>query len=575
MSNAAVRAPNLDGGALLDGLADAVVVVDMSGTIVYTNPAGASLLRVTPGDLVGRPVVDIIPERLRRAHRAGWDRYIRTGEPHLIGATPVRVAALRGDGTEVEIDLALSVHTTRDGEDVIVGTLRDLSERVELERQRRIATYLNTSRAIMTRLALGADASTLDEVAPVLLETLGHGLRWDGGAVWRHDGELLKPVACWPDSPGSVARVMAEARAIKRPEGLPGHVAASGEAFWIETVSSDSIFVRQECAERAGVRSCFAFPIAVGGDVIAVVEMYSRARQGPEPELLAVLDTAGREIGRYLERAESRRHLVEMAEALQASLLPPLSPTIPGLDIAVRYRAAGGEGQIGGDFFDVFPLPDGEWVVLIGDVSGRGPRAAALTALARYTLRAAAIGAASPSAVLTVLNDVVRRELEVAYQGDERFLTVAYLAIAPSASGFNVIAACGGHPQPLARRADGTVEAVPCQGDLIGSFHVHEAHDERLELQPEDVLVLVTDGVIEARGATGEFGEDRLRQVVSSAGRTALEVADAIQTAVVSHLDGRSQDDLAIVVIRLPSSTSMATSIQMHVPRPAAQTEAP
>jgi phosphoserine phosphatase RsbU/P len=392
------------------------------------------------------------------------------------------------------------------------------------------------------------------------------GLRWDGGAVWKKDRGGLAPIARWPDTAGSVALTMTDGMMLGLGEGLPGHVAASGAAAWIETVSTETIFIRQERAESAGVRSCFAFPVQVGGDVLGVVEMYSRARQAPEPELLAVLETAGREIGRYLERTEARRHLVELAEALQASLLPPHSPTVPGLDVAVRYRAAGGEGQIGGDFFDVFPLPDGEWAILIGDVSGRGPRAAALTALARYTLRAAAMGATSPSVVLAVLNDVVRRELETAYHGDERFVTVAYLTLSPSATGFTIVAACGGHPQPLARRADGSIESVPCQGDLIGAFDVHESRDRSIELGGDDLLVLVTDGVIEARGEHGEFGEDRLRQVIAAAGSTAAEVADAIEAAVLAHLGGHPQDDLAIVVLRLPATAGFATSIEMRVP---------
>lgn len=561
----------LDSGALLDGLPDAVVIADRSGSITYVNGAAGRLLGGAAADVVGLPLIAIVPERYRAEHAAGWDRYVRSGVARLVGGGTVRVAALRRDGREVDVELSLSAHTTTAGEDVILGLLREVGDRIELERQRRITTYLSTSQAIMTRLALAAGASTVEELAPMLLDTLANGLRWDGGTLWGFDGARLVPIARWPADTDGVAGIMSGGAVLRRGEGLPGEVAASGTAAWIERVSTAPIFTRDDRAERAGVRSCFAFPIVVAGEPVGVVEMYSRAESGPEPELLAVLEVAGREIGRYLERAQTRRHLVEMAEALQASLLPPQSPTVPGLDVAVRYRAAGGEGQIGGDFFDVFPLPDGEWAILIGDVSGRGPRAAALTALARYTLRAAAIGAASPSAVLAVLNDVVRRELETAYQGDERFLTVAYLTIAPSTTGFDVVAACGGHPKPLARRADGTVETVPCDGDLIGSFDVHESEDQPFQLQAEDLLVLVTDGVLEARGHREEFGEERLRQVIASAGRTAAEVADAIEAAVLTHLEGRTQDDLAIVVIRLPSTSGVATSIEVHVPTTAEQ----
>lgn len=249
---------------------------------------------------------------------------------------------------------------------------------------------------------------------------------------------------------------------------------------------------------------------------------------------------AGLEIGRYLVRAQARQHLVEMAEALQASLLPPLSPMVPGLDIAVRYRAAGGDGQIGGDFFDVFPLPDGEWAILIGDVSGRGPRAAALIALARYTLRAAAIGAVAPSAVLNVLNDVVRRELDVSNGGDERFLTVAYMTVRPAENGYEVQLACGGHPYPLALRSDGSVEEIVCEGDLIGAFEVHECTDTPMLLREDDHLVLVPDGVTEAGRNGDECGEERLKRAIADApAATASELADAIEGPVLDHLGSK------------------------------------
>lgn len=545
----------IESGALLDGLTDAVVIADLEGVIRYVNPAASALLGAARDTIVGGSLSGIVPERLRDRHAAAFTSYRNTGEGQLIGGRPVRLPVLRADGTEAEIELSLSAHRTAAGEEIVLGTLRNLDERLALERQRAVSRYLATSRDVMTRLAVGASAATLEEAAPVLLETLGEGLRWDGGAVWelRQDARL-HPIAMWsPDGDGTGA-AMTLGWTFGVGEGLPGSVVADADAMWLEAVAASEVFVRQDEAAQAGIRSCFAFPVLVAGDVVGVIEMYSREVQPPEPELLAILQSAGLEIGRFLERALGRRHLMEMAETLQASLLPPHTPDVPGLDIAVRYRAAGGEGQIGGDFFDVFPLPDGEWAVLIGDVSGRGPRAAALTALARYTLRAAAIGSPGPSSVLAVLNDVVRRELDGSADGAERFLTVAYLTISPNEDGFDVTIACGGHPSPLARRSDGTVDVIPCEGDLIGAFDVHESVNRTTHLGPEDVVVLVTDGVLEARNGSDQFGEDRLQAVLAScSGTTASDYADAIEAAVLSYLDGHTQDDLAIVVLRLPA----------------------
>ena len=548
---------------LLDGLVDAVVIADREGVIRYANPAVSALLKADLVELQGQPLTTIIPERLRGPHAHGFARYLESGRARIIGGAPVRLPVLRADGTEIEIDLSLSAHRSEDGEDLFLGTLRDLGDRIELERQRSIASYLVTSREVMTRLISGVEPVTVDDAAPVLLATLGEGLGWDGGAVWTSDPRRreLRAIATWSAKGDDIAVAMTTGVVMGIGEGLPGTVAAAAEPSWIGTVSTESVFIRQDRALQVGVRSCFAFPVFVGGDVHAVVEMYSRATQAPEPELLAILQAAGLEIGRHLERAQARRHLVEMAEALQSSLLPPLSPIVPGLDVAVRYRASGGAGQIGGDFFDVFPLPDGAWAVLIGDVSGRGPRAAALTALARYTLRAAAIGAESPRTVLAMLNDVVRRELETAYEGDERFLTVAYLTVLPNVDGLEIRIACGGHPFPIARRADGTVEEIRCEGDLIGAFDVHESSDEAVQLRSDDLLVLVTDGVLEARRDDEEFGAEGLRGVLARPGLDdASSLADAIEAAVLDHLGGNAQDDLAIVVLRVPPAIESSNS---------------
>lgn len=556
----------IDARQLLDELGDAIVIADDRAQIVYVNAAACGLLAADEQQLVGAPLSSIVPERLRAGHAEGFRRYVETGEAVLVGSRPVRLPALRADGSEVEVDLALSAHRGKGGELLLVGALRDIADRVELERQRDIARYLSTSREVTTRLALGADAATLGEAAPMLLEVLGDGLRWDGGAAWEvREGEL-HPVATWAQGSDEIAVTMTAGITFAIGEGVPGRVVETGEPVWLETITSSTIFVRQDRARQAGVRSCFGFPIVVAGEIIGVVEMYSTSRQPPEPELLGILQAAGIEIGRFLERAQARRHLVEMAEALQASLLPPHPPMIPGIDVAVRYRAAAGVGQVGGDFFDVFPLPDGEWAVLIGDVSGRGPRAAALTALARYTLRAAAIGAPSPSGVLRVLNDVVRRELETAYEGDERFLTVAYLTISPEETGYRVKVACGGHPYPLARRGDGSVDEIRCDGELIGAFEAHESVDESITIQAGDCVVLVTDGVIEARSGSDQFGEDRLRQVISEApGDSASSIADSIEAAVLDHLGGHGQDDAAIVVLRLPLDAATGAAIDVRV----------
>lgn len=326
----------IESSVLLDGLVDAVLIADKAGVIRYANPAAASLLGTKLIEIHGRPLTTIIPERLRAQHATGFSRYLSERVPRLIGGGPVRLPVLRADGTEVDIELSLSAHRTDDGEELFLGTLRDLGERIELERQRSIASYLVTSREVMTRLISGVEPVTIEDAAPVLLSTLGEGLGWDGGSVWTREAgrNELRVKATWSATGDDIAEIMTSGVVLAAGEGLPGVVARDAEPSWIQTIATDTVFIRQDRARRAGARSCFAFPLLVAGDVHAVVEMYSRASQAPQPELLAILQAAGLEIGRHLERAQARRHLVEMAEALQSSLLPPLSPIVPGLDIA-------------------------------------------------------------------------------------------------------------------------------------------------------------------------------------------------------------------------------------------------
>ena len=439
--------------------------------------------------------------------------------------------------------------------------LRDLSDRVELERERSVAAYLEAMRAIASRLALATDIGSAADAGLVAVEALGDALEWDAGAVWVIADDGLGPARWWAASDmAEAARALAEpGLRLASGMGLPGRVLATGEPAWIEDVVADPNFPRSGTARRFGIRTGVAFPIVADGDVVAVAELFSRAVRLVDVDLLAALASAGGEIGRFIERAKARgrdalarAHLIEMAKALQASLLPPHPPSIPGIEVAARYRAAAGEGEVGGDFFDVFPLGDTTWALAVGDVSGRGPRAAALTALARYTIRAAGIRSTTPADVLRVLNEVVRREVSDD-QDDERFLTVAYTVLTAHDGTLRATMACGGHPPPLLVTADGDVREAQCHGDIIGIFDELNTDDYEVELAPGDAMVVFTDGAFEGKGDEGRFGEDRLVQVVAAAaGKPAEAMAEHIDDAIVAFLGGGGQDDLALVVVRLP-----------------------
>ncbi|HEU5033578.1 MAG TPA: SpoIIE family protein phosphatase [Mycobacteriales bacterium] len=255
-----------------------------------------------------------------------------------------------------------------------------------------------------------------------------------------------------------------------------------------------------------------------------------------------------RELLRAKDRAEaSEAHARSLAETLQQTLIPPTPPAIPGLDIAAAYRPAGDGTEVGGDFYDVFQLREDNWVVVIGDVRGKGVQAAAVTALARHTLRAAAIGHPTPSGALTRLNEVLLLE-EI-----DRFCTVAFLQLSRAGESWTGTLCLGGHPQPLLRRPGGTVTAVGAPGMLLGVVADPPLPDLAVPLEPGAVLVLFTDGVTEARADGELYGEGRLRAAVTADHQTADAVTQAVLDDVMRYQSGWPRDDIALVTVRVPT----------------------
>lgn len=265
---------------------------------------------------------------------------------------------------------------------------------------------------------------------------------------------------------------------------------------------------------------------------------------GAEAESLAA--GLATHLGAAIAHAEVAAERDRVASALEATLLPPLLPRIAGVDLAARYRAAG-KSDVGGDFYDAFPLGGDRWAVVLGDVSGSGPDAAAVTGVARYSIRAIAPDLPSPAAVLHRLNETLLRQ-----DVDDRFLTAVLACVTPLSDRVQVLLAGGGHPPALVLHDDETVtvlDAAP--GMLLGMLPGSDFTDVAVTLRPGDALVLYTDGVVEARDAGGDqFGQDRLVSLLSScAGRSAAGIARRIELATIAHSPNMS-DDMAIVVLR-------------------------
>lgn len=260
-------------------------------------------------------------------------------------------------------------------------------------------------------------------------------------------------------------------------------------------------------------------------------------RRGYERELLHAK--------RLAEESEARATL--LARTLQQTLIPPAPPDIPGLDLGTAFRPAGTGAEIGGDFFDVFEIADDDWVVAIGDVCGKGAEAAVVTALARHSIRAAAVRHPHPWQMLEVTNDVLLQD------DSDRFTTIVIIRLRRTDGTWTATMSTGGHPLPLLRRADGELVEVGAFGSLVGALtDVTFSHTD-VALQPGDLLVLYTDGVTEGRAHDGEFyGDARLTGLIAASTSPVQGLVDEIVQDSLDFQGGDPRDDVAVVAVSVP-----------------------
>jgi PAS domain S-box-containing protein len=343
-----------------------------------------------------------------------------------------------------------------------------------------------------------------------------------------------------PDDEGSVvARVLRTGQAAWEPD-LP-------TTFMDEVTATDE---QRKLGRRLQSRSAIAVPLVGRGQLLGILGLVRI--QGSPPFVREDLDLAielGRRAGTLLDNARLYAERELIADTLQRSLVPPELPDVPGLEVGARYRSAAPGTTVGGDFYDVFEVDLDNWGALIGDVVGKGPQAAAMMGLARYTIRTAAMSETRPSALLETLNEAILRQVR-----DNMFCTACFARVRRDGASARVTIASGGHPLPLLLHPDGRVETAGEPGTLIGVFEDPTIVDRALDLGPGDALVMYTDGVVDERRGDEEFGEERLIELLATlGGANAQEIADMIDGAVLDFRKGDQKDDVAVLVLKVPS----------------------
>jgi serine phosphatase RsbU (regulator of sigma subunit) len=339
------------------------------------------------------------------------------------------------------------------------------------------------------------------------------------------------------------------------PRSAVGAVLRTGTPTLVADVDDEFLgrITRDPEHERAvrslGMRSLIIVPLIARGRTLGAITLIQdvSGRRYDDQDLATAMSLADR-AALAIDNARLHSAQAEVAHVLQRGLLPDRAPQIAGIDISARYLAAGEGIDVGGDFYEVWPRSDDAFGVAIGDVSGKGPRAASMTALARHTVRVAALHEPTPSRVLRVLNDEVRRHCP-----PDMFCTAAYAdAVRGEQGSLDLTIALGGHPPGAVVRSDGSLEEAGKPGMLLGVRDNPDLTDQRLALAAGEMLVLWTDGVTERRSGTRIFGEEGLAKVLHrvSAGWTAEELSRELERAVLDFAPEPPQDDLAIIVLR-------------------------
>jgi PAS domain S-box-containing protein len=542
--------------ALLLALSEAgqgMLVLEEDGRAIYANAAFEHLSGYPFPELAAmESVLDIaLPEHRAEARR----RTALRAEQGLID-TEYELTIRRRDGALVDLEV-VGVPLVVEGRNRMVVVAHDVTDRrrVEAARER-----------LLRRTALLAEASalfdqtldeavTLERVARLCVRELAHTC-----------------VVVLADGPGSVHRVAAAAtdphveRTLlelqlrypldEEPIGPMAEALRTGVPQLVDPIDEELIEAgavderHRELIRGLGATAGMMVPLRARGSVRGVLALGFTSLAGQDTEeLIALFEDLGRRAALALDTARLYQERAAVAQTLQRSLLPPALPDIPGTEIAARYLAAGEGDQVGGDFYDCFPTRPGEWAAVIGDVCGKGAEAAAITALARHTIRASVVHDPEPASVLRGLNDAILRH----DTDDYRFCTALYVRLVPTLEGLDATIATGGHPLPLLLRADGSVEIAGRPGTLLGVVADPEISETFVQLRAGDALVLFTDGVTEASRLDGTFGPQQLAGFLGAcAGRDAARIAAGVERRVVEVRQGHPRDDVAVLVLRVP-----------------------
>ncbi len=552
----------------------ALFLLEQDGTIRRANDAAAALIGSPPGYATGKPLTALVDVPSRAVLRTQLAAVVRTGKPlqaacRLLTPTGTLGVTLIAAAIELPGDPPLLVVTTAPGADSAAvpgkpapgkpapapgakapGALApDAAPRGDHAIQamtRRMDMVTSVTRLLLDNSTF-SEAVTVQRCARLLAGDIADWVVVD----MERGGRLRRQVAVGPRDKQAEDLARAVRNVDPQTESLPWQVHAAGRSVLLAHADEPGALGAAPGGTpllmKLAATSLICVPISDGTTSYGALTLARLPGMGQfEIADLGLAERLGEHLAIAIRVDRMFRHRSEVAEALQASLLPARLPVVPGLEFAPAYVGATQSQEISGDFYDVFRCRDG-WAVVIGDVCGKGQDAAAMTAAARHSIRALANVHASPADVLAAANEVL-----LAGDYDERFVTVKLAFLRQDGRGLTVQLGSSGHPGPAVVRADGRVELLEGDGLPLGLFADARPNRADLKLDEGDLLFFYTDGVTEARSADLEFFEDRLvDELAAVAGRSAADTVRAVQELVTTFSRGELRDDVTILAVKV------------------------
>lgn len=535
--------------AMIATTRNGVLVIDTDGIITIANKAYADILKVSTDELIGQPAQRVLRDIIipRFVDPSAYEHIALRLEqrPNVTLRDQLETV----DGTVLERFSA----PVRDSDGNLLGRVvilsditvrhRALIEARELAEENAALLEREEERAreeiaIARAAHLLASALTRQDIHEQLVTQVHSLISTDKVVLYnvRRRGDII-PAASY-----GVAQSALRGLRRKRHEGIPGRVLQSRRAFICRDVLRErNLDLRG--AELDGTQSLVAVPIELADRVYGVIAIYGNQPNQFDERDLRVLGELAHHAESAIQNALLFEHERQIAETLQDALLAEEPPEVEGLEMATLYRAAAG-ALVGGDVHDVWTLAPGKVAVMVGDVAGKGVQAAGTTGMVRYLLEGISVHEHDPARMLDKLTTMVAGRT-----GDAAFVT-GFLAVIDVAND-ELTWASAGHPPPALVRPDGSHTTLDDPDPPLG-FLMDRPYRSHLEdFSPGSVLVLTTDGIIEARGPSGMFGEDRqLETIVRLAGGSALSIAQGLYQAAREFAGGALHDDAALAVVR-------------------------